>query len=220
MIVTIDGPAGSGKSTAARTLATQLGYRFLDTGAMYRSFALACLEQKISLEDVPTVAKVCAASNLEMKDGAFFLNGNDVSQAIRTPEVTHAASIVAAYPEVRCLIVPIQRKIASAKNIVAEGRDQGTVVFPDAECKFFLTASIEARAQRRYQEQIEKGQTTSLAELQQKISDRDGRDQNREHSPLFPAEDAMQIDTTNHSIEEVLELMEKKIAEVRAASEQ
>lgn len=205
MIVTIDGPAGVGKSTAARQLAQRLGFDFLDTGAMYRAVALACLERGWCEDDHSLCVQVAAAVKIEALSGHVLCDGRDISRAIRTPEVTHAASIVAQNPAVRDALVQQQREVASGRNIVSEGRDQGTVVFPHAECKFFLTADPRERAVRRQRELDKAGHAIEIDELMQMQKDRDDRDEMREIAPLRPADDALIVDTTQQSPDQVLE---------------
>lgn len=211
MIVTIDGPAGSGKSTAARGLSERLGFEFLDTGAMYRCVAWAVIQQKIDLADELAVAKVSQQIKITFSDAKVLLDGEDVSQSIRTPEVTEAASLVAQYPSVRQELVNLQRQAAQDIDIVSEGRDQGTVVFPDAFCKFFLVADPEERARRRLEELQAQGKTTTLSEILQQIAERDQRDEQRIVAPLKPADDAIEINTSDLSIDEVLNQLEQVV---------
>jgi cytidylate kinase len=208
MIVTIDGPAGSGKSTAAQQLAERLGFEVLDTGAMYRAIALRSIELAIDVDDAERVAEIARAIDIEALGSAVRADGRDVTAAIRTPAVTSAASKVAAIPDVRTAMVRLQRKAAARRNIVSEGRDQGTVVFPDAECKFFLTADADERARRRQLEHAEQGEQISFADLRRQILERDTRDATRATAPLRAAEDAVRIDTSHLSPEETVRKME------------
>lgn len=203
MIVTIDGPAGTGKSTVARILAERLGFEFLNTGAMYRAVAYVCLQRDINLNDAEAVGQIPLGLQILFSNNRLILNGDDVTDAIRKQEVTQTASLVAANGQVRKQLVELQRAAARGTNLVTEGRDQGTVVFTQAECKFFLTASAEERARRRQRELSEKGDHVLLEDLisQQKL--RDERDVNRACSPLRPAEDALVIDTTPMTLEQV-----------------
>jgi cytidylate kinase len=203
MVVAIDGPAGAGKSTVARAVARELGFTYLDSGAMYRSVALAAQERG------RPPAEVAPELRIELGERVL-LDGRDVTEAIRTPRVTEAASVAAAHPEVRAAMVAEQRRLLSAGDWVAEGRDIGTVVAPEAEVKIFLTASAEARAQRRAAE-LGVDATTVLAE--QTI--RDERDTGREHSPLQAAPDAHTVDTTDLTLPQVVERIVGLVAEHR-----
>lgn len=218
MIVTIDGPAGSGKSTAARGLSQRLGFEFLDTGAMYRCVALAVLNQGIDPADSQSVGDVSQQIRISFADAHVILNGEDVTQAIRTAEVSEAASQVAQYPAVREALVHLQRQAAEGVNIVSEGRDQGTVVFPDALCKFFLIADPKERARRRFDEMQGQDQEITQEEILQQIHQRDQRDESRTVAPLKPADDAVEINTSQLSIEEVLDQLEQTVRERQAAS--
>ena len=216
MIVTIDGPAGVGKSTAARQLAERLGFDFLDTGAMYRAVALCCLPEGGDVHDQSLSARIAATVKIEALSGHVLCDGRDVSGTIRTPAVTHAASIVAQNPAVRAALVQQQRDIAVGRDIVSEGRDQGTVVFPHAECKFFLTADPRVRAQRRQREMAEAGHSIQIDELMRLQQERDDRDEQREIAPLRPADDALIVDTTNRTPEEVLDHLVEVVRSRRA----
>ena len=217
MIVTIDGPAGVGKSTAARQLAERLGFDFLDTGAMYRAVALCCLPQGGDVHDQSLSARIAATVKIEALSGHVLCDGRDVSGTIRTPAVTHAASIVAQNPAVREALVQQQRDIAVGRDIVSEGRDQGTVVFPHAECKFFLTADPRVRAQRRQRELAQAGHTIQIDELMRLQQERDERDERRAIAPLRPADDAFIVDTTNRTPEEVLDHLVEVVRSRRAS---
>ncbi len=211
MIVTIDGPAGSGKSTAARGLAARLGFQFLDTGAMYRVVGFVCLQRKVDLSDEAAVADVARDVAITLEDDRVLADGADVTAAIRTPEVTRAASVVAAGAEVRRALARLQRRAAQGRDVVTEGRDQGTVVFPDAECKFYFTADPRERAARRGRELQEQGRHVSLEKLVAEIRARDLRDANREVAPLKCAADAIRVDTSHRTIDEVLDLLEETV---------
>ena len=208
MIVTIDGPAGSGKSTAARLLAERLGFQFLDTGAMYRAVALECLERQIHVADEARVAEVARSLKIDALGPTVLSNERDVTTAIRAPEIAGAASRVAAIPAVREAMVRQQQQAAAGHNIVTEGRDQGTVVFPDALCKFYLTAEPDERARRRQREMEEQGVRVGFDELRAQIEERDSRDQNRQTAPLLAAADALAIDTTSMTIDEAVRCLE------------
>ena len=219
MIVTIDGPAGSGKSTAARGLAQRLKFHFLDTGAMYRAVAWACLKQQVDYLDAQKAAKVACDITISFEGERVFVDKNEVTEAIRDSEVTQSASVFAMIPEVRRELVQQQRRVADGLNIVSEGRDQGTIAFPHAECKFFLTADANERANRRRLEQLDKGVDIPIDELLEQIKARDKRDENRAVSPLVAAEDAMQIDTSKLDAAGVLDLLERTVRERMAQSQ-
>ena len=209
MIVTIDGPAGTGKSSVARALAERLGYEFLNTGAMYRAVALACLEAETVLDDDDGVAAVCRGLTLRFADNRIHMNGRDVTEDIYFEEVTQAASMVASNVAVRRQLVELQRQCGRDDNLVTEGRDQGTIVFPEAECKFFLTAAPEERALRRQRELAAQGRELSMAELLVQQTERDQRDETRACAPLRAAEDALRIDTSHLSQDEVVDHLEE-----------
>ena len=204
MIVTIDGPAGTGKSTVARRLAEELGFDYLDTGAMYRMLGLKVVEAGVDPTVAGPVAEVASTTSIELADGRWLLDGVDVTDRLRTPEVTLAASLIAQISEVRRVLVDLQREFSRNRNVVCEGRDQGTVVFPHAEFKFFLTAQPEERARRRHAELASQGQEVDFATLLREQTARDQRDEVRAVAPLRAAADARQIDTTNSSIEDVV----------------
>lgn len=217
MIVTIDGPAGSGKSTAARGLAARLGMHFLDTGAMYRAVALRCLRLNIAYEDAESVAKSATDASIRFDGDTVLLDGADVTKEIRSPEVSEASSFVASNPGVRAAMVQLQRQAAEGIDIVTEGRDQGTVVFPNAEAKFFVIADPEERARRRQLELQRQGNDVSLEQILAQIRSRDARDEGREVAPLKPADDAVTINTSRLTPEGVLDEMERIIADSRPA---
>ena len=219
MIIAIDGPAGAGKSTISARVARELGFQLVDTGAIYRTVALEALRLGIDLDDGPTLAEL--ATNLEFAfefdgaDNAIVCNGTRLGDEIRTPRVSRAASIVSAQPELRASLLDIQREIGRANDSVLEGRDIGTVVFPDADVKIFLTATPEERARRRVEQMAESGEEADYDAVLEAIRRRDARDENRAHSPLVQAEDALAIDSTSHSPDEVVEAI---LARVEAHS--
>ena len=200
MVIAIDGPAGAGKSTVARRLAEALGFTYLDSGAMYRSVGLAALRRGLDTQDADAMADVAAASRIRLDHGRVELDGDDVSAEIRSPEVAIAASAVAVHPGVREAMVARQREMIDAGRYVAEGRDIGTVVSPDAPLKIFLTASPEERARRRAEESGE--HAAAVLEAQ---TERDTRDTERELGALRPADDAIELDTTGLTIDEVVD---------------
>jgi len=210
-VITIDGPAGSGKSTVAKILAKKLGYTYLDTGAMYRAVALLVKEKGISLEDRSLLKKVCESMKIRFvyqgEEQKIFLEERDISEEIRTSEIDLLSSDVSSIREVRDVMTALQRKIAENHNLVAEGRDMGTVVFPNARIKFFLTASFDTRVMRRYTERKNKGEDISLERIKEELAKRDAQDQSRSLAPLKPAEDAVIIDTSQLSIKEVVDKM-------------
>jgi cytidylate kinase len=216
-IIAIDGPAGSGKSTTAKLVAKELGFAFLDSGAMYRTIALAVLQRGVGFDNSDEIIKILFDSKLDFmfEPGrlAILLDGEDITDRIRTPEVNQVVPIVAAIPEIRHQMVPIQRKIGHGMNVVAEGRDIGTVVFPQADLKIFLTASIDARTQRRFLELKNRNHDVSLAEIKQEIELRDLKDTQREFSPLIKAADAIELDTSNLTIIEQVNFIVQKVRE-------
>jgi CMP/dCMP kinase len=202
-VITIDGPSGSGKGTLARRLAEQLGFHLLDSGALYRLTALAAQKRNIDLQDLE-VAAVAQTLNVRFDpDGAAYLDDECVDAVLRTEQTGAMASKIAARPDVRAALLERQRAFAQAPGLVADGRDMGTVVFPDAPAKLFLDASAEIRAERRYKQLIGNGLSANLAALVEEIRARDDRDRNRAVAPLVPAEDALVVDSTHLSIEAV-----------------
>ena len=208
LIVAIDGPSGSGKSTLSRLLAAALNYTNIDTGAMYRSVGFAAHQADIDPKDEDALADLCAALTIEfVRNGTterVLLNGDDVSEVIRTPEMSLMASRVSACPAVREAMVRLQRAMGDKGGVVLEGRDIGTVVFPQAELKFFLLASAEERGRRRYEELLAKGLEVDLQQTIAEVVARDTADSNRQHAPLVQADDALAIDTTSMTIDQVL----------------
>ncbi|MBW8001279.1 MAG: (d)CMP kinase [Planctomycetes bacterium] len=210
LVITIDGPAGSGKSTVAKRVAKKLGISFLDTGAMYRAVTLAAMQADADMEDqdqlLGVLNSVVFGFTVESGEMIVSIDGSDVTLQIRLPEVTANVRYVASAPKIREQLVQMQREFADGQEkIVTEGRDQGTVAFPEANVKFFLNAYVAERAKRRYKELLAKGQQADLDEIQTAIEKRDHSDQNRKVGPLKPADDAVIIDTTSLSIDEVVE---------------
>ncbi|PDZ46319.1 (d)CMP kinase [Bacillus wiedmannii] len=207
--IAIDGPAAAGKSTVAKVVAKKLSYVYIDTGAMYRTITYAALEQKVDIENEEKLMAVVKNVNIEFQQGEntqlVFLNGQDVSEVIRTPEVTNRVSIVAKHRLVREEMVRRQQELAEKGGVVMDGRDIGTHVLPDAEVKIFMLASVEERAERRHLENINKGFDSNLEQLKKEIAQRDKLDSEREVSPLKKADDALELDTTSLSIEEVVQ---------------
>jgi len=222
MIITIDGPAGSGKSTSARKLAANLGIAYLDTGAMYRAVALAALRAGVELSDEPALTRIAHESEIELDCGPTHtrvtLNGDDVSEAIRTMSVNQATSYIARIADIRKMLVDEQRKIGrKLGSLVSEGRDQGSVVFPNADLKFFLDATIERRARRRYRELVSDGEEASYETIMENLQFRDGNDQ-RQWAPLLAPASAIHIDTTQMTIHEVVERLLEEVHRARLAS--
>ena len=208
MIVTIDGPAASGKGTVAKGLVTRLGFAYLDTGAMYRAVALTAIRRGVDCGDSAAVAALVPAIHIEMPPDRVLLNDEDVTAAIREPLVSQGASKVAAILAVRLFLVPQQQRIAEGQDIVCEGRDQGTAVFPRAPVKFYVTADVRVRAERRYKELAAKGVETSLEREVSELIERDRRDSERADGPLRQPPDAVVIDTSDRGIESVIDEME------------
>lgn len=200
-VITIDGPSASGKGTVAERVASLLGFHFLDSGALYRLTALSAMKNGVALDDEPRVGELAVALPATFRDGAVWLADDNVSEAIRAETVGEGASKVAALPAVRAALLDRQRAYRQAPGLVADGRDMGTVIFPDAVAKVFLTASAEARAERRYKQLISKGNSASLAALVADMQARDARDTARSVAPLKPAPDALFLDTTEMDVE-------------------
>ena len=205
MVIAIDGPAGSGKSTTAKHAAEKLGFIHINTGAMYRGIALKCIQGEIDLNSSSEINKILNQTKFEFgreSGSVLFMDGVDISSEITSTQVTESVSRVSAVPQIREKLVQYQREMAEGLDVVLEGRDIGTVVFPDAEFKFFLIADIEERARRRKKEMETMGEIVSLRELTAELEERDRKDSTREYSPLKKAEDAVEIDTTGLSIAE------------------
>jgi cytidylate kinase len=211
MIVTIDGPAGAGKSTVARRLAERLGFEILDTGAMYRAVTWAALAAQVDLADEAAVARLAEQVDIRLAHGKTWVDGRDVTREIREPQVTAEVSTVADNPNVRARMVELQRKIAVSGNYVCEGRDQGTVAFPSAEVKFFLTASVAHRSRRRWQELCDAGFPVPLEELERQQTERDRRDASRPVGALRRADDALEFNTDDLSVDQVVDALENLV---------
>ncbi len=208
--IALDGPAGAGKSTIARRAASELNYIYVDTGALYRSIALAALKKGIEPDDAAEAEKLLPEITVDLAfnesgEQIVLLNGENVSADIRTPEVSMAASKISAIPAVRAFLLDLQRGMAKTHNVIMDGRDIGTVVLPDAQVKIFLTASPEARAGRRYKELVEKGMDVNFEDILQDVITRDYNDSHRETAPLKPAPDSVTVDTTELDFEQSVE---------------
>ncbi|MEW5880213.1 MAG: (d)CMP kinase [Pseudomonadota bacterium] len=203
-VIAIDGPTASGKGTVAQRVAAALGFHYLDSGALYRLVALLALERRVGADDADRLAQLAATMRPGFAGGRIELDGRDVTDAIRTEEVSAMASRIAVHAPLRAALLETQRSFRQPPGLVADGRDMGTVVFPDARLKVYLTASVEERARRRYKQLIEKGIPANIATLSQELRARDERDSKRSASPLKPAEDAHQLDSSALSIDEVV----------------
>lgn len=208
LIVTIDGPAGAGKTSVSKMVAKQLGYRYLDTGALYRAVAVAAVDAGVAADDDAGLARLCEtiAIDLEADESGLkvMLNGTDITERIRLPQISMMASAVSARPVVRAFLLSTQRELGGRKGVVAEGRDMGTVVFPEAEAKFFLDADTRIRAKRRYDELNIAAGAPSLSDVEKDMMQRDKNDSTRSVAPLKPAPDAVRIDSTDLSLEQVV----------------
>lgn len=214
--VAIDGPAGAGKSTIAKAAAKQLNYIYVDTGALYRTIAYNAVMNNV-IDDTNGIIAMLDNTKVELKyiDGvqAVFLNGEDVSSFIRTPEISMGASKVSAIPEVRAFLLSLQQEIAKENDVIMDGRDIATVVLPNADVKIFLFASPECRAERRYKELVEKGENVTYDEVLEDVNKRDYQDSHREIAPLKPSEDSIMLDTSKLNLDESIELVIKTIKE-------
>ena len=202
--IAIDGPGGAGKSTIAKLVGDKLGLEYIDTGAMYRAVGLKLNRKGIKPDDLISISNVLEETTIDFVNGKIILDGDDVSDIIRTQEISKFASIYSQIPEVRSKLVDIQRRIAAGKSVIMDGRDIGTNVLTDAELKFFLTADSMVRARRRYEELRSKGVNANLDDIHEEIKDRDYQDMNRKLNPLVQAEDAIRLDTSDMTIDEVV----------------
>jgi cytidylate kinase len=216
MIITIDGPAGAGKSTVARALARRLGFRYLDTGAMYRAVALAGMRRGLEWDCPDELAALARGLRIELAGDRILLDGEDVSEAIRSSEVTAVTRFAADNRDVRRHLVELQRAVADRHDMVTEGRDQGTAVFPDAPCKIFLTASPRQRAMRRLADLDAQGETKTLDEVLSDLNRRDQQDASRPVGPLVAAPDAVEVFTDGMSVEQVVDCLESIVRDRRA----
>jgi cytidylate kinase len=214
-VVTIDGPAGSGKSSVSRAVAGRLGFVYLDTGAMYRAVALAAKRVGVDPGDGPALGALCRGLDLsfvaEGERVRLFLGEEDVSDAVRSEEMDMLSSTVSAVPEVREAMTGLQRRMAEGGGVVAEGRDMGTVVFPEARCKFFLTAAPEVRAERRFRERLSRGEQVELSRVTEELRRRDRQDESRAVAPLRAAEDARVIDTSKMTLDQVVSAVTRAV---------
>ena len=211
MIVTIDGPAGVGKSTVAKGLADRLGFRFLNTGAMYRAVTVACLRSGVNLQDPRAVAEFARGVSLRFEDERIFADGQDATSELASEAVRDSIMHITDNPAVREHMVHLQRRMVAEADYVSEGRDQGTVAFPDAVCKFFMTADPGERAERRLQQLTRQGQAMTLEAILDEQTERDRRDENRPVGPLRKAPDAVTVNTSRRSVQDVIEQMEREV---------
>ncbi|MBQ9961314.1 MAG: (d)CMP kinase [Firmicutes bacterium] len=209
--IAVDGPSGAGKSTVAKAIAKKLNIEYIDTGAMYRALGLKILNNGIEMKDEDSIKELLKETEIDFVNGDIILDGQVVSHLIRTPEVSMAASACSAYPFVREKLVKAQQQLGASKSVIMDGRDIGTAVFPDAEYKFFVTASDEERAKRRYEELIAKGEDVTFEQVLVDIRQRDYNDSTRAASPLRKADDAEELDTTSMTIDEVVDYVCSKI---------
>ena len=215
IIVAIDGPAGSGKSTIAKIIAKKFNFTYIDTGAMYRMITLYLLENNIDFDDLKEIEKILNTVNLDMQGDKFYLNNVDVTTKIREKIINENVSKVASIKIVRSKLVDLQRKVSNNKNVILDGRDVGTVIFPNAKVKIFLIASPEERARRRYNEFLEKKTEITYDEVLKSIKERDRIDSTRDESPFVKADDAIELDSTNLTIDDVVNFISKEIEKVK-----
>jgi cytidylate kinase len=223
LTIAIDGPSGAGKSTVARALSKRLGYLYIDTGAMYRTVALRAKEKGISPENELALSQLASSLHItfvtEGEQTHIFCDAEEITEAIRTPEISRLASFISRQKGVREALVRMQKEIGKGGGVVLEGRDIGTVVFPDAHVKFYLDAETDERARRRYHEMVEKGVNVDLKETQEELAQRDHSDMHRNHSPLKKAKDAVFIDSTHRSVAEIVEEMVRVVKAKAKGSE-
>ena len=212
LVIAVDGPAGAGKSTIAKIIAKKLNINYIDTGAMYRAITYKCLKNNVNINNEEEVIKIAQNTDIDFKDNNIYLDKNIINEEIRTIEVSNNVSNVAKIKEVRYLMVDVQREIGRRNSVILDGRDIGSYVFPNADYKFYLIATPNERGMRRFKELKEKGYDTSLEEIIKDIIKRDEIDSNREFAPLVKAEDAIEIDTTGKSIDEVVDFVLSKIS--------
>lgn len=204
LVIAIDGPAGAGKSTISKLIAKNLGINYIDTGAMYRAITYKCIEEDIDVNDIQRVVDLCSRTDVDFVDNYIYLDGQRLNEEIRTLQVSSRVSDVAKIPQVREFLLEKQREIGKRSDVILDGRDVGTHIFPDAKYKFFLNASAQERGRRRYQELIDKGQSVVLEEIIEDIKKRDYIDSTREVAPLVKADDAIEVDTTSMTIDQVV----------------
>ena len=204
LVIAIDGPAGAGKSTISKLIAKNLGINYIDTGAMYRAITYKCIKEGIDVNDIQRVVDLCSRTDVDFVDNYIYLDGQRLNEEIRTLQVSSRVSDVAKIPQVREFLLEKQREIGKRSDVILDGRDVGTHIFPDAKYKFFLNASAQERGRRRYQELIDKGQSVVLEEIIEDIKKRDYIDSTREVAPLVKADDAIEVDTTSMTIDQVV----------------
>ena len=204
LVIAIDGPAGAGKSTISKLIAKNLGINYIDTGAMYRAITYKCIKEDIDVNDIQRVVDLCSRTDVDFVDNYIYLDGQRLKEEIRTLQVSSRLSDVAKIPQVREFLLEKQREIGKRSDVILDGRDVGTHIFPDAKYKFFLNASAQERGRRRYQELIDKGQSVVLEEIIEDIKKRDYIDSTREVAPLVKADDAIEVDTTSMTIDQVV----------------
>ncbi len=204
LVIAIDGPAGAGKSTISKLIAKNLGINYIDTGAMYRAITYKCIKENIDVNDIQRVVDLCSRTDVDFVDNNIYLDGQRLDEEIRTLQVSSRVSDVAKIPQVREFLLEKQREIGKRSDVILDGRDVGTHIFPDAKYKFFLNASAQERGRRRYQELIDKGQSVALEEIIEDIKKRDYIDSTREVAPLLKADDAIEVDTTSMTIDQVV----------------